>query len=216
MADVVGAEHEFHDAEFVRGWAARFQPTPPRLALFDMILKEVIAHAGPAAHVVELGIGPGYLARHILERAGGLTYEGLDFSAPMADIARETLGVLAARVTFTAGDLLDETWPGALSRRPDAIVSTWSLHDLGSEQAVANVYARCFETLASGGVLLNGDFIKPDGTRHEYEPGRFPIARHLSLLTAAGFADPRCLAHLEPNVDTPTPAENYACFVAVR
>jgi SAM-dependent methyltransferase len=216
MADVVGAEHAFHDADFVRGWAARFVPTPPRLALFDMILNEVLVRGGPAAHVVELGIGPGYLARHILERADRLTYEGVDFSAPMAAIARETLGVLAARVTFTTADLLDQTWPRALSRRPDAIVSTWSLHDLGSEAAVANVYARCFETLADGGVLLNGDFIKPDGTPHAFEPGRFPIARHLSLLTAAGFADPRCLAHLEPNVETPTPAENYACFVAVR
>jgi hypothetical protein len=65
-------------------------------------------------------------------------------------------------------------------------------------------------------VLLNGDFIKPDATAWEYEPGRFEIARHIALLQKAGFAEVRCLAHLEPNRDTPTAAQNYACFLAVR
>jgi hypothetical protein len=37
MTGYVGAQHEFHDAEFVQGWANRFVPTKPRLRLFDMI-----------------------------------------------------------------------------------------------------------------------------------------------------------------------------------
>ena len=35
MSGFVGAQHEFHDAAFVQGWADRFVPTPPRIALFD-------------------------------------------------------------------------------------------------------------------------------------------------------------------------------------
>jgi len=66
------------------------------------------------------------------------------------------------------------------------------------------------------GVLVNGDFIKPDGTTWEYEPGRFEIARHLELLRTAGFPEPKSLAHLEPNLRDPTPAQNYACLVAVK
>jgi hypothetical protein len=38
------------------------------------------------------------------------------------------------------------------------------------------VYARCFETLPKAGVLVNGDFIMPDGTAWDYEAGRFEIA----------------------------------------
>ena len=34
MSGFVGAQHEFHDAAFVQGWADRFVPTPPRIALF--------------------------------------------------------------------------------------------------------------------------------------------------------------------------------------
>lgn len=216
MKKFVGAEHEFHDAAFVRGWAERFVPTPPRLELFDLVLAEIESRALPFEHVLELGIGPGYMARHILERNRRFSYEGLDFSDQMFAIAKETIGPLMSRVTLTLADLLDDRWPGKLSRPPGAIISTWALHDLGSQQAVADVYARCHESLAPGGVLVNGDFIKPDGTRYDYEPGRFAISRHLELLCAAGFADPRCPAHLEPNIETPTAAQNYACLVAVK
>ena len=216
MSGYVGAAHEYHDAEYVRGWADRFVPTEPRLQLFDMILVEITKPGVPYTHVAELGIGPGYMARHILERDNQVTYEGIDFSDAMFDIARETIGDLIERVTLTSADLLDQSWPSALSKKVGAIISTWALHDLGSQQAVADVYTSCYETLPHGGVLVNGDFIKPDGTAFEYEPGRFEIARHLELLKAAGFSDPKCVAQLEPNIETPTATENYACLVAVR
>jgi SAM-dependent methyltransferase len=216
MKGFVGAEHAFHDAEFVRGWAERFAPTAPRLQLFDMILQQITRRHLGNAHVLELGIGPGYMARHILERSPAITYEGLDFSEAFFSIATATVGDLAHRLTLTKADLLTRDWPKRLSRAPGAIISTWALHDLGSQQAVADVYARCHEALGDGGVLVNGDFIKPDGTSWEYEAGRFEIDRHLALLRQAGFADPKCLALLEPNVENPTPAQNYACLVAER
>ena len=216
MSGFVGAQHEFHDAEFVRGWASRFVPTEPRFLLFDMILKEIEKLGKAKAHVVELGTGPGYMARHMLERNTDITFEALDFSDVFMDVARETLGDLTSRVTFTNADLMQQDWPQKLSQKPDAIVSTWALHDLGGQQPVADVYARCFETLPAGGLLANGDFIKPDGTDWDYEAGRFEIGRHLEFLRAAGFADPKSLIHLEPNIEDPTAAQNYACLVAQR
>ena len=216
MSGFVGAQHEFHDAEFVRGWASRFVPTEPRLQLFDMILDEVNGLGKATPHVVELGTGPGYMARHILERNDSLTYEALDFSEVFFDVARETIGDLVHRVTFTNADLMQQTWPKKLSKQPDASISTWALHDLGGREPVADVYARCYETLPEGGVLVNGDFIKPDGTTWDYEPGRFEIDLHLDFLRKAGFTDPKSIAHLEPNIEDPTAAQNYACLVAKR
>ena len=216
MSGFVGAQHEFHDAAFVRGWADRFVPTAPRLQLFDLILDQIRQPSVPNPHVLELGIGPGYMARHILERNQTITYEGLDFSEVFFEVARETVGDMLHRVTLTKADLMNQSWPKALSKRPGAIISTWALHDLGGQQAVADVYARCYETLSTGGVLVNGDFIKPDGTIWEYEPGRFEVGRHLEFLRTAGFSDPKSLAHFEQNVKDPTPAQNYACLVAVK
>lgn len=216
MVGYVGAQHEFHDADFVRGWADRFVPTAPRLALFDMILGQIREPTVPDKHVVELGLGPGYMARHILERNQVISYEGVDFSEEFFEIAKKTIGELMPRVTLTKADLLDQNWPKSLSRRPGAIISTWALHDLGSQQAIADVYARCYETLPAGGVLVNGDFIKPYGTSWTYEPGRFEIDRHVELLRSAGFSNPRSLAHFEANTGNPTAAQNYACLMAIR
>jgi SAM-dependent methyltransferase len=216
MPGFVGAQHEFHDAEFVQGWADRFVPTAPRLALFDLILEQVAGLGKPDVHVLELGLGPGYMARHILDRNATISYEGLDFSDVFFEVARKTIGPMMARVTLTKADLMDQAWPNQLSRRPDAVISTWALHDLGSQQAIADVYARCHDTLPPGGILVNGDFIKPVGTDWTYEPGRFEITRHLELLRQAGFAAPASLATFEDNIHTPTPAQNYACLVARR
>ena len=216
MQRFVGAQHEFHDAAFVQGWADRFIPSPERLALFDMILDQIRQLPIGDPSVLELGLGPGYMARHILERHQTLRYEGLDFSTAFFEVAKRTLGALSARVTFTQADLMDQSWPASLTCSPHAIISTWALHDLGNQQAVADVYARCFETLPKGGVLVNGDFIKPDGTEWEFEAGRFAIARHLDLLRQAGFSNPVSLRHFEPEIDNPTPAQNYACLVAAK
>lgn len=216
MSGFVGAQHEFHDDEFVRGWASRFEPTAPRLQLFDMILAEVEKLGKADSHVVELGTGPGYMARHILERNSALGYEALDFSDVFMQVAKETIDDLCHRVTFTNADLMTTDWPQKLSKRPDAIISTWALHDLGGQQPVADVYARSYETLPAGGLLANGDFIKPDGTEWDYEAGRFSIERHLELLREAGFKDPKSLAHLEQNIVDPTAGQNYACLIAVK
>ena len=216
MSGDVGADHEFHDAEFVRGWANRFVPTEPRIQLFDMISDEIARPNVPNTPVVALGLGPGSLTRPLMERNAKISYEGVDFSDVFFEIAKETVGDLMHRVTLTKADLMDQSWPQNLTRTPGALISTWALHDLGSQAAVADVYARCCETLPEGGVLVNGDFIKPDGTTWDYEPGRFEIRRHLELLRQAGFSDPKSLAHLEPNIESPTAAENYACLVAVK
>ena len=216
MSGYVGAQHQFHDAVFVQEWANRFVPTPPRLALFDLILKNISVPEIPNRHVVELGLGPGYMARYILERNQVISYEGLDFSDVFFDIAKQTIGEYMPRVRLTKADLMQQSWPHSLSRQPNAIISTWALHDLGSQHAVAAVYARCHEVLPPGGVLINGDFIKPDGTTWTYEPGRFEVARHLELLQQAGFRHPQSPAQFEYNLNSPTAAQNYACLIAVK
>lgn len=178
-----------------------------------MILDQIRQLPASDPSVLEFGLNPGYMARHILERHQTLRYEGLDFSAVFFHVVKRTLGQLQARVTFTNADLTDRSWPTCLSRLPQAIISTSALHDLGSQHAVADVYARCFETLPMGGILVNGDFIKPDGTKWDYEAGRFEIACHLALLRQAVLANPASLHHFELELDEPTPVQNYACLM---
>jgi len=211
----VGADHEFHDEAFAKEWAERFVPTPERMRLFDTIAAELRAAMPSGGVVVELGIGPGYLATHLLERLPGIRYVGLDFSEPMLALARERLVAYEGRVDYRQADLVTQAWWTMVPQAADGIVSTWALHDLGDPEHTRSVYAASRRVLKTGGVFLNGDFVKPDGSRHDYEPGRFEVATHLRMLEETGYRDARCLMLLEHELDAPTAAQNYACLKAV-
>ena len=67
--------------------------------------------------MLELGSGPGHLAREILTRCAITDYVALDFSPVMHGLARDHLGALAARVTFTTRDFRHPTWTADLRLR---------------------------------------------------------------------------------------------------
>ena len=187
--DFVGAEHEFHSKEFAIGWAERFVPTPERLRLFELIfsqLTEVIPNDG---RIIELGMGPGYLASYLLERMSNVSYCGIDFSLPMLEIAQERLQRFSSRVTYMQADLVGEAWEERVTKPVHAIVSTWALHDLGSPENINTVYERSNSALENNGILINGDFIKPNGAIQEFEGGRFIVGKHLELLGDTGILE---------------------------
>lgn len=214
MSRTIGAEHEFHDARYARDWVARFDPTPERLRLFDMIIGQLKSRPLPVPHVVELGIGPGYLASALLEAIPGVTYEGVDFSQPMLEMAAARLAKFSQRLRFTQANLVLDPWEQSI-KPPGVFVSTWTLHDLGGKANTATVYQCCKSVLPRGGILLNGDFIRPDGTKLEFEPGRFPVKRHVEILSSLGFQGVECLGTFELELEAPTAAQNYACFKAL-
>ena len=215
MKKFVGAQHQFYDNQYALEWADRFEPTPARLQLFDTIIEQISKTSLPAPHIVELGIGPGYLAERLLPKIPSVTYEAVDFSAPMLKIASTRLAAHTSRMKFTQADLVNEDWGAKVTRPIGAIVSTWALHDLGSEENTTKVYQACRRHLENGGILLNGDFVKPEGTQHDYEAGRFLVSRHLELLQEVGFRTAQCLVLLEHELENPTAAQNYACIKAM-
>ena len=126
MTEVVGATHEFHDADYVRNWAEWFMPTAPILEQFKLVLEQLSRLGAETKHVVELGIGPGHMAPYILKREAEIPYEGAEFSNLMFGVARATIGELMERVTLRFTNLLDNSWPSTPSRQPGAIISTWA------------------------------------------------------------------------------------------
>ncbi len=212
----IQAPHEFHDDDFSREWAEKFKPTSPRIKLFETILHQIQDAGLDKGPVLELGIGPGFLANFLLDRLPGISYQGLDFSKPMLEIAGKRTSEHKERIDFVQADLIHEAWDRKIESTPDVIVSTWALHDLFEKKNIANVYKTSFEILAEGGLFLNGDFIKPEESTYEYEGGRIKPGEHLELLRKAGFKDPKCLGEYEKSVENPTTANNYACFKALK
>jgi SAM-dependent methyltransferase len=151
----------------------------------------------------------------VLDALAEVTYEGVDYSQPMLDLGASRLREYADRVRFTRADLVADRWDQVVKRPVGAVVSTWALHDLGGEENTAKVYRACKLVLPPGGIFLNGDFIKPEAAKFDYEPGRFAVARHIEILSELGFQGVECLGVFETELDDPTPAQNYALIKAV-
>ena len=150
----------FHDANFSKEWAEKFKPTSDRLHLFETILNLIEKEGYQSASILELGIGPGFLASYLLKNLDEITYEGLDFSESMLAIASKRTLRYKDRVSFTQADLINDIWKNSLERMPEVIVSTWALHDLFEKKNILGVYKTAYKILPKGGLLINGDFIK--------------------------------------------------------
>ncbi|MCY3810960.1 MAG: class I SAM-dependent methyltransferase [Gammaproteobacteria bacterium] len=200
MSDVATCPHQFHSAEYVAAWAKKVD-NPIRRSVFHHILAHLHLElqTDDAAHVVELACGPGLLAEFLLGNRSAMTYEGLDFSAPMLAMAEQRLAPFSDRVSLRVVDLRDESWTDSVERVPRAVISTQALHDVGGAEEHAAIYRASAALLAPGGLLLNADFVDRPGTGRR----RIGLARQLEMMAAAGLRGTKATLDLGP----------YACVV---
>lgn len=200
MSDVAGCPHNFHSAEYVAAWAAKVD-NPIRRSVFHHILAHLHLElsSDDAAHVVELACGPGLLAEFLLGNHPAMTYEGLDFSAPMLAMAEQRLAAFRDRVSLRVVDLREDAWTDSVKRAPQAVISTQALHDVGGAEEHAAIYRASAALLAPGGLLLNADFVDRPGAGRR----RIDLARHLEMMAAAGLRGTKATLDLGP----------YACMV---
>lgn len=215
MGGCVGATHDFADEAYSRDWETRFSLSPGREALFSTIIDALKGAGHASALIVELGSGPGFFAERLLTAMPKVRYIGLDTSAPMRSLAATRLAPFGPRAKLMHADITSPDWQKTVGSRIGAIVTTWALHDLGGEAFTADVYRTSRAALAEGGMLINGDFVKPVGATQAYEPGRFTVARHVELLRNAGFSRVSPLGEWETELLNPTPSQNYACLAAL-
>lgn len=212
----IEALHDFHEEEFTKEWAKKFTPTPERLRLFETIIKHLPKPKESFISILELGIGPGFLAEYLLQNLTEVKYEGLDYSSSMLAIAAQRTSEYKEHIHFTQPDLIKEEWTEKIKVEPEVVVSTWTLHDLFTKENILEVYKGVYKILHKGGVFLNGDFIKPESSTYEYEGGRIKPSEHIQLLQEIGFTTAICIEKFDTNVENPTTANNYACFKAIK
>jgi SAM-dependent methyltransferase len=117
---------------------------------------------GPLA-VLELGSGPGFLARHLLSAVRVSRYCALDSSAAMHELAQDRLGALADRVEFVEADFRSAHWAEGLPV-VEAVVTVQAVHELRHKRHAVPFYRRVRPLIAPGGVMLMCDhFAGHDG-----------------------------------------------------
>jgi tRNA (cmo5U34)-methyltransferase len=102
--------------------------------------------------ILDVGAGTGLLAAQVLERFPAARLTLLDFSEEMLARARDRFAGTPGHVEVRVGDstctALEGPW--------DAIVSALSIHHLQDVEK-QRLYARAFDALAPGGILVNAD-----------------------------------------------------------
>jgi SAM-dependent methyltransferase len=183
--DDVPIRVDFRDPATARGWIEDTRIKRPYRPRFFAAFCTALA-SRPQLRVLELGSGPGQLAREILVHCDVHTYVALDFSPAMHAIAAEHLGELASRVTFATRDFREPDWSGDLGTF-DAVVTLQAAHETRHKRHLVPLLERTRTVVAPGGVLLYADhYLTPETKLPALVPARAdqPLA-----LERAGFAD---------------------------
>jgi SAM-dependent methyltransferase len=176
---------DFRDPATARTWIEETRIKRPYRPRFFAAFCTALA-SRPRLRILELGSGPGQLAREILVHCDVGAYTALDFSPAMHEIAAEHLGELASRVAFVTRDFREPAWTDELGPF-DAIVTLQAAHETRHERHLVPLLERARTVLVPGGVLLYADhYLTPETKLPALMPGRDdqPLA-----LQRAGFGD---------------------------
>lgn len=183
--DDVPIRVDFRDAATARTWIEDTRVRRPYRPRFFAAFCAALA-ARSKLRILELGSGPGQLAREIIVHCDVDTYVALDFSPAMHDIAAEYLGDLASRVTFLTRDFRDPAWPSDLGTF-DAIVTLQAAHETRHKRHLVPLLEGARTVVAPGGMLLYADhYLTPETKLPALAPAR---AEQPLALEHAGFID---------------------------
>ncbi|HEX5056978.1 MAG TPA: class I SAM-dependent methyltransferase [Gammaproteobacteria bacterium] len=158
---------------------------PWRVDFFARIRDEIGAAAPPVERVLELGSGPGFLAQHLLQTLGGISYGMLDFSAAMHQLARARLGDLARHVEFIERDFKQPDWHAKLGEF-GCVVTLQAVHELRHKRHAPALHAQVRELLAPEGFYLVCDhYCGPGGMQNDRL--YMSVDEQRQALSTAGF-----------------------------
>jgi SAM-dependent methyltransferase len=193
--DDVPIRVDHRDPATARAWLEDTRARKPFRANFRAAFCAALAPR-KQLRILELGSGPGELAREILMACDVATYVALDWSQAMHDIATDHLGDLAPRVTFVVRDFREPTWPAGLGTF-DAIVTQQAVHETRHKRHALPLFERARPLVVPGGLLLYCDgYLFPDSKLPALSLERDDQPR---VLERAGFVDVQRL-HDEGNL----------------
>ncbi len=156
--DVQSDNVNLQDKEHARLWAAESPGKRPWRGDFRAAFRDVLQGIKPLpTRILELGSGPGLLAKCLLEQLDISEYVLFDFSEPMMEMAREALGP-RTDVTYCLGNFAAKNWEQRLEGPFDAIVSMQAVHEIRHKRHVPWLYSRAATLLRPGGRLVVCDY----------------------------------------------------------
>ena len=154
------AEYRWNELDNARGYDQASEHVHPYYReIQDVILDRLAPGCDQTGWIVDLGGGSGRLAERILARWPNAKVCVVDQSQPFLTLAAERLGRFGGRAVCLPVRLQDD-WSRQLPESPRAIVSMSAIHHLDTSEKQA-LYAQAAHCLTPGGLLLNGDEVRP-------------------------------------------------------
>ena len=149
-------EYRWNYSEFAVAYDQAAESVHPfYLELQDAILRELSLPQGSEVLLVDMGGGSGRLIERALDKWPNSRGLVLDQSEPFLALAERRLARFGSRASCVLARLQDE-WRTHFPKPPAAIISMSAIHHLDPAEK-QTFYLRCFDSLAPGGQLLNGD-----------------------------------------------------------
>jgi SAM-dependent methyltransferase len=126
---------------------------PWRAEFFAQFAASIAAAPFPVARILELGSGPGFLARELLSALPAVEYVALDFSAAMHQLAAHRLRPWLSRVRFEERSFLDAQWPDGLGTF-ECVMTNQAVHELRHKRHAPGLHRQVRGLLAPGGMYL--------------------------------------------------------------
>ena len=164
--------------------------------------------------ILDLGIGTGQTAFHLLKKFPNTRLDGIDISQKMIGQAKIRLKYFLDKITFSEQDIKDLV----IKDKHDVCVAVLSIHHLNEKQKL-KLFKKIFDNLNENGIFVIGDIIKFNSekvTKEEewrnfliknigekdgqywfenYQEEDLPssVSNQLEWLKQAGFKDVKCI-----------------------
>src|SRR5262245_25730252 len=135
---------------------------PWRTEFFARFASEIASAPKRVDRVLELGSGPGFLAKHLLEALGDISYVLLDFSPAMHELAATRLASLDNRAWFIERDFKQQNWYEGLGTF-DCVVTNQAVHELRHKRHATKLHSQVRGILNNEGYYLVCDHFVGDG-----------------------------------------------------
>ncbi len=168
-----------------REWADEAMVKRPwRTEFFAEFAEQLVA--GSAVRVLELGSGPGFLAKFLLDALPHIAYTALDFSPAMHELAAERIGAACSRIRFVERSFREPAWVEDLGFF-DHVVTNQAVHELRHKRHARALHEQVRGLLAPQGRYLVCDhFAGPGGMKNDQL--YMTIEEQRIALQEAGFA----------------------------
>jgi SAM-dependent methyltransferase len=181
-------EYRWNQSDLAAGYDTAAEHVHPHyLELQETILNLLPFASDAEALLVDLGGGSGRLAERFLKRFPNARAVVVDQSPAFLEIAARRMAGSGGR-GLCIESRLQEDWLGNLPAAPAAIVSMSAIHHLAPAEK-QSLYRQCYEALAPGGVLLNGDEVRPEAD-DDYLAECRTWAAHMHKVIDAGLIPP--------------------------